>query len=245
MVSDVLLRQVVDDSVLPAAVAQEYLSIYLAPADWISQLQSMWERTRRTGMSDEECRNDIRNSVAFVALLPTHRRDVDIDRQNPESLFHRASRWRECRERDWFSDLQKVIRRDLDILGWRGRLAALGHVDPLQYAPYCRQAYNWLYERANQDKWVTPDTKAEVVEWCENLVHLYGGVCISNIFLRHEDVVDRVVNWRTGYHFERRIFEIYTLEQAEKIKTAELQKTNPTLVKSLTVAAVQHPADVF
>jgi len=236
--TDAVLRQVVNDGVLPVEVAAEYLGIYLVPANWEHHVATLFQRvTRQGGKSDADLRNELRNSIAFSILLPVHSKSVVVDRVNPEGLFYSSARWRQINERDWFADLRRVIARDVEIHGWRGRVASLGHVDPLEYAPYCRQAYNWLYERADADGWVSEATKPAIKEWCTEIVHLYGGVCVSNLFVRHEDVIARVVNWRTGYHIERAIFEVYTIDQVEKIKTAELQKTNPGLVRSLTVSS--------
>jgi hypothetical protein len=39
------------------------------------------------------------------------------------------------------------------------------------------------------------------------------------------------LNYRTGYFVERVLLDVYDVEQIVKIKTVELGKTNPQLVK--------------
>ena len=66
-----------------------------------------------------------------------------------------------------------------------------------------------------------------------NLVKAYGGATICNMFVNHKLNIDKVLNWRSGYFFEKQIYKVYSFEQISKIKTAELNKTNQKYIKKV------------
>lgn len=229
------LQRVVDNGVLSIPVAVRYLTLYLGDANWKQHIDSLWTRFKRqNGASNEELAARMRKSIACAALLPT-REKVKLDTERPENLLHRVSMWDQFKQRDWFDDLQKVVSRDISIKEWRKQTLQLGVIDPIEDAVWTRQAFNWLYGKAEETGCVSPATKDDVVTRHSNMVKAYGGACISNIFMRHEDAVKKVHNWRTGYFFERAIYEVYTPEQVLKIKRAELTKTNVGLIHRVKV----------
>jgi len=69
----------------------------------------------------------------------------------------------------------------------------------------------------------------------QNLIRIYGGAVVSNLFTNHTSSVDKVFNWRSGYFFEREIYNIYTFDQIKKIKSKEIEKLNPKFVKVLAL----------
>ena len=47
---------------------------------------------------------------------------------------------------------------------------------------------------------------------------------ISNIFVNHKNHISKIHSWNNGYFFEREIYNVYTFEQIEKIKSLEIKK---------------------
>jgi hypothetical protein len=227
---DAELHRVVEKGVLPTPIAVRYLTLYLGNAEWEQHINALWTRfTRQNGASREQLVARMRRSIACAILLPVH--DPSKLEERPENILHRASTWSQFQERDWFHALQGEMARDLEVQGWRAEALALGIIDPIEEGTYTRQAFDWLFEQAVLTGCVTPETQEYVTTRHANMVKAYGGAVIGNIFLRHQDVLGRVLNWRTGYFFERAIYNVYTPTQVLKIKRAELTKTNTRLVK--------------
>jgi hypothetical protein len=231
MVSDAERVTVLEEGELPRLLAVEYLKLYLGLSDWSRHLGALWTRLSKGASSEEAARAAVRKAFALAILLPIRDSSVRIDGERPENLLHTAMLWRQAGERDWWKDFQAVVAQDRKIDGWREQVCAIGYIDPIDCAPYTRQAFNWLWEQAEKSGVVTPETKEEISRRHENMVRAYGGACISNMFLRHEDKLRKVHNYRTGYFVERVIYEVYTVDQVLRIKQAELDKTNPQLVK--------------
>jgi hypothetical protein len=237
VIGDAELQRVVDEGVLPKPVAVRYLGLYLGEANWEEHIDSVWGRyVRQNGASKEQLAAKMKMTVAAAMLLPTYDRTV-FPKDRPENLLHRISTWDQFKERDWYAEFQAIVAQDLKIKGWRNQALQLGIIDPVEEAVWCRQAFNWLFEQAQSSGVVTADTKDDIVTRHRNIVKAYGGAVISNIFTRHEEVLKKVFNWRTGYFVEHAIFEVYTPEQVLKIKRAELAKTNARLVKRVKVEA--------
>lgn len=221
------LTKVVDEGKLPLEVAEKYLTLYVGEADWSYHIGQVNARVKKEANSAEQ----MRRIIACATLLPVRERSVKIEPENPHTLLYTCSKFHQFQEQDWFKLYQEVVRKDLLIQDWRKQALSYGRIDPLEYAPYCRQAFNWLYGKAEESGCVTAENKEHIIRRFKNIVWAYGGACVSNIFLRHPEVLKSVANWRTGYFFERAIFEVYTVEQVLKIKKAELEKTNEKLVR--------------
>lgn len=233
---DADLHRVVEQGVLPVPVAVRYLTLYLGAAHWDNHINSLWMRlTRQNGATKEQLADTMRRSIACAVLLPIS--DSSKVEERPENLLHRVAMWDQFQERDWFSDFQQVVKYDLQIQDWRNQALGLGIIDPVEDATYTSQAFSWLFERAQATGCVNDETRDDITVRHKNMVKAYGGAVIGNIFLRHEDVLAKVFNWRTGYFFERAIYTVYTPEQVLKIKRAELTKTDAKLVKRVKVSA--------
>lgn len=232
------LSRVVKEGVLPGTVAQKYLTLYLGEADWLQHIDAVWARLQRRNdrVTKEELVGLMRRAIACAVLLPTYDK-TKLNFERPEELLNRVPFWDQYRERDWFQELRKVIARDIQIQGWRNQALHLGVIDPLEYAPYTRQAFNWLYEKAVDTGCVNDANKDDVSRRHANMVKVYGGACITNVFVKHQELVKKVLNWRSGYFFEHTIFDVYSPEDVMKIKRMELAKTNSKLVKRVQVEA--------
>ena len=99
--------------------------------------------------------------------------------------------------------------------------------------PLTRQALNCLYTTAEESEVVTSENKQELIKKFENLVKIYGGATICNLFSKHEKNIDKVLNWKSGYFIEKEIHKVYTLEQLAKIKHTELSKIDSKYIKTL------------
>ena len=125
---------------------------------------------------------------------------------------------------------------DLYIQTNQRELLSIGIIDPIDYSPLTRQSFNWLYSQAEQNGDLNDRNKDIVIKKMQNLVRIYGGAVISNVFQNHKIVIDKVFNWRSGYFFEREIYNVYNYDQIKKIKKTEIEKLNPKYVKTLALA---------
>ena len=228
------LRKAADSGSLTPAVAAKYLTTYLGPADWDEHIGVLYQRLSRK-TNEVEAKATLRKAVAFAILFPTTDKGFKIDSDHPEKLLFQGMAFQQFNSRNWVDDLQKTIKRDVNIEDWRRQALELGVIDPIEYHPFCRQAYNWVYGKAQETGAVTEETKQELARRFRNLVLAYGGAVISYLFTNHQNAVAKVLNWRSGYFIERAIFEAYSLDQVLKIKRAELERTNEKLKKTLKV----------
>ena len=232
------LESVVRDGKLPKAVAEQYLGLYVADIDnWRECIDELYRRLVKK-FSQEKASESVKQAIACTVLLPSvdsvvHR---SIDKNAPEGLLYRCMTYKQFKDKDWFSLLQKTIAFDIDITKWRSQALRLGIIDPLEYQPLCREAFNRLYNSAFEADCITDQNKSKMSQRFEKLVWAYGGSVISKIFNNHEQQVRKVLNWRTGYFFERTIFQVYDVEQVLKIKKQEMEKTNTSLIKRIQVA---------
>lgn len=222
---DQLLQEVIGGT-LDKEVAVRYLTIYLgepSSGTWSEQIDKLYKKLKR--------KDQIKNVLAHAILVSTTDKSIDVE--VPENFLHRSQFFRQLSEKDWFKDFQKVVEEDLAIDKYRAEAKSLGIIDPIEYQPYTRQAFNWLYDRAEDAGDITPQNKERVTRLLKNLVYAYGGAAICSVFTQHSEVLSKVTNWRTGYFFERVLFKVYTPEQVMKIKKQELAKTMPKLVKRI------------
>ena len=222
------VREVLKLGHMPLAAAVRYLNIYVgSDPNWKQYLGEIFNKVKDP--------DKMRQLVSCAILLPAVDRSLTIDPAHPENLLFKIHAFRQLNERDWFKLFQDTFSRDVDIDAWRVMILAEGVIHPIDYAPMSRQAYNWLYEKAQNTGAVEIEGSNEISERFIRLVQVYGGAVICNIFSRHPHTIQSLVNWRTGYFFERNIFNVYKKDEIIKIKQAELQKTNKQLVKSIRI----------
>jgi len=216
---------------LTKEVAVKYLNLYVGESDWGKHIDSLWGRLSKK-YGDTEAKTLLKKTIACATLLPVYDRTKIPDL--PENLLFWCPSYQQFSEKDWFSLLLDVIAEDEKIEQWRLECQRLGVVHPIVYAPWSRQAYNWLYSAAEASGQVNDSNREQLEKRFERLVLTYGGLVICHIFQKEEfKLKKKVLNWRTGYFFERLIFDIYSIDQVVKIKKQELSKTNPTLVKKI------------
>lgn len=229
MFSQETLDKVLKQDVITREVAQKLLSIYVCETDWwphVGRLHQLLSRKH----GKESASEMVRESVAFTILLPTEDKTIRIDCDNPENNLFKWRSFHQFEGKNWFKELQKVIRRDAEITEYRKQALALGVIDPIDYQPYSRQAFRWICDHAEEDGVELTDDKLKKFR---GLVMAYGGVAISYMFEKHTAEVKKVTNWRTPYFIERALFNTYSIEQVLKIKSKELDSTNPKLVKQI------------
>jgi len=216
---------------LPMSVAVKYLSVYVGTptaGDWQDHIGRVWRKIKHKPNAAEE----MRNILAHAILIATTDKSIDIG-EIPENFFHKSTYFRQLNEHDWFAQLQKIVAEDAETTKRRAEAQSLGVIDPIEFQPYTRQAYNWLYAKAEETGAITPETKERVSRLLKNLVYAYGGATICSVFTNHAEWLPKIHNWRTGYFFERVLHKVYTPEQIIKIKKQELSKTNANLVKRI------------
>lgn len=225
------LKEFVDEGKL-SVIVENYLSIFVDEIDWSKQLSDAWDKVKNKPNALET----YRNVLSFAILLPAIDRTVHIDTDG--YLYRCAVNYYKAQfdDRNWAEYLRdKVVKRDIEINEWRTQAISLGVIDPIEYQPYTREAFNRMYERAEYTKALTDTNKTDISRRLKNVVMAYGGAVVTNLFTRHMESVDKIVNWRTGYFVERKIFDVYTPEQVLKIKKKELDGTNDKLVKKIRI----------
>lgn len=217
--------------VLNEEIASRYLTLYLGVSDWEVHLKTLYARLKRQ-YGDQTAKEELRKRIAFAVMLPAYDKSTITD--PPENLLFKGSHYSQYDQKDWVGLLGEQIKQDKEIEETRNKCKSLGYVYPIVYSPITRQAFNWLFEKAQNAGVVTPQNKQDVVKIFEKLVVAYGGKVICTIFEKEDWKINKkVLNWRSNYFFEKLIYEIYTPEQIFKIKKQELAKTNPRLVRSV------------
>lgn len=226
------LNKVIEENVLPIDIAEKYLSIYVGEEDWKKHINKLWSNLENKNKNPELSKEQIKNIISCATLLPT------IEKMNipdpPYLLLFWCTGWAQLHERDWFSLFQDVVKKDILIQSNRKRLLHLGIVDPIDYSPLTRQGYNWLFSEAESFGSVTNENKKDIENKLQNIVRIYGGAVVSNIFMKYKNNISKIHSWKSGYFFEREVYNIYSFDQIMKIKSLELQKLNPKYVKTLT-----------
>lgn len=221
------------EGTLDIKAAERYLTIYLGTptqGTWEGHIEELYRRHQPK--QKEEIAKWMRNTIACAILLPLH---DQVNTDQPENVLHKCPYWRQINERDWFAELQKVAKEDLAIIENRAKMLSLGVIEPLAWQPYTRQAYNWLYARAEDSGAVTEASKEAIRSRMSNVVYAYGGMVVCGVFEKSPDWVKRVNNWRTGYFFEKTIYKVFSADDMYKIKKRELEKSNEKLVKSVRI----------
>lgn len=225
------LSKVIEDKVIPMDVADKYLRLYVADVDWTKFVSDLWGNASKKNLSLEEKKDFMKRSIACTILTPLVNRSAIPD--PPQHLLFWVSTWRTFHENDWLELFQAVAKEDLKISQNRNSFIKLGVIDPIDVSPLTRQAFNWLYDAADNAGCINESNKKALINKFSNLVRAYGGAVICNIFVNHKMNIEKVLNWRSGYFFEKEIYKVYSIEQIAKIKTSELNKTNSLYVKKI------------
>lgn len=214
------------------ALASRYLTIYVGQSDWNRHIANLANRlVRKHG--EQAAKDLLRKAISFAIILPAFDRSTRIDPDHPENLLFWGMKYDQFPQKDWFKELRKIIGRDILVQQWQEQALTLGVIDPIDYQPYCRQAYLWLCQRA-EDTGALTSTDTVVKKQFQTLVWVYGGVVVSNMFTHYDALLKKkVINWRSGYFFQRAIFDVYSIEQVLRIKKTELDKTNDKLIKTV------------
>lgn len=226
---DETLHKVLKENKLTEEVATKLLNLYVWEADWWPHILRFYAQAERK-FGELEAKEKVKEAVAFTILLPAHDRSVRIDTDHPENNLFRWPSFHQFDQKEWFTELQKVIRQDSEIADNRREVLHVGVIDPIDYQPYCRQGYKWLCEHAEEDG---VELTNELREKFRRLVMVYGGAVVSYMFEKHKPQISKIANWRSAYFFERAIYQVYSLDQIMKIKQAEIKKTNPKFVKAI------------
>jgi hypothetical protein len=202
-------------------LAVKYLTTYVADGEteWLNALGSLASKN-----SNKEL---VRSIIAATILLPAQ--DRSVIPEIPYNLLFWIKKYDQFEREDWQRKLQKIIEEDEKISKLRSQLVVLGCIDPIEYAPYTRQALRWLVNSSKEAGDFLPSTDSKF----RSLIHVYGGVSISNIFTLHKNKLTRMPNWRSHYFFERAMHDVYDIDQLVRLKKKEIEKTNPSLVNKL------------
>lgn len=224
------MHSVVNDGTLPLDIAEKYLSLYLGECDWSSKITYLWTSQRKKFKDEDSAKEYVKKSIACACLCPVHNK-VSVP-EDKSSLLFWVSGWPLFNEKKWFKLFQEVVAKDIEIEEYRKTVVQLGIFDYIDMSPMTRQAYNWMYDLIDKEKFDSLENKLEAVEKIKNIVRIYGGAIICNLFTNHSSNIEKILNWRSGYFIEREIHKVYSIEQVLKIKSAEINKTNKNYVKT-------------
>ena len=226
-----LLEKTLEDNSLSVELADEYLKMYVADIDWKPHIQKLWNNFYNKNKNEEESKNLVKRAISCAILLPITDNTQVPD--PPHSLLFWCTGWAQFYERDWFDLFKETIKKDIEIKNNIKQVISSGIIDPIEYSPMTRQAFNWLYEKAESSGEINDDNKEVVVTKLKNMVKVYGGAVICSIFVNHQSLLDKVLSWRNGYFFEKQIYKVYTVEKIHKIKKMEFSKTNSSYIKKV------------
>jgi hypothetical protein len=225
------LEAVVNEGTVSFDVAEKYLSIYIGNADWKEKISQLWNVQSKKNKDENNVKEFVKKSIACACLSPVVNRASIPEEKYP--LLFWVSGWAQFHERNWFSLFQEVIKKDIEIENNRKKVLSLGFFDAIDMSPLTRQAYNWLYEKVDRESFSSNEEKQDSINKIKNLVKIYGGAIICNIFTNYSSHTEKVLNWRSGYFIEREIYKVYSLDQIIKIKQTEMNKTNKNYIKSI------------
>lgn len=227
------LMKVTEQGVLPVDTAQKYLNLYIGESDWPKHINQLWLNLENKNKNLDLSKEDIKRIISCTLLLPTYEKTTIPDPVH--LILFWCTSWGQLKERDWFSLFQDVVRKDILIQNNRKNLLDIGVIDPIDYSPLTRQAFNWLFSEAENNGDLNETNKKELIVKLQNLVRIYGGAVISNIFTNHKNSLNKILNWKSGYFFEREIYNVYSYDQIVKIKNLEIQKLNPKYIKTISI----------
>lgn len=223
--------QLIESNILSIELANKYLTLYLGEANWPEKISQLWAvQSKRHG--EDKARDIIKKCVACACLSPIVNKTA-IPEENHVLIFW-VSGWPQFNERDWFAMFKDVVKSDVEIEKNRSLIMQMGIFEQIDIPPLTRQAYNWLYEKLDNEKFISQDQKEKSVTKIKNLVRIYGGAIICNVFTNYSSNVEKVLNWKSGYFIEKEIYKIYSLEQIIKIKKAEMLKSNSNYIRKIT-----------
>jgi len=225
-----MMDQLIKNNSLSIDVADKYLTLYLGESNWPEKISQLWTvQSKRHG--EEKAKEVVKKCIACACLSPIVNKTA-IPEENHVLIFWVAG-WPQFNERDWFEMFKEVVKSDLQIEKNRLTIMKFGIFEHIDIPPLTRQAYNWLNERVNQEKFVNQESKEKSVTKMKNLVRIYGGAVLCNLFTNYSSNVERVLNWKSGYFVEKEIYKVYSLDQIIKIKKSEIQKTNSNYIRKV------------
>lgn len=225
-----MMDQLIKNNSLSIDVADKYLTLYLGESNWPEKISQLWTvQSKRHG--EEKAKEVVKKCIACACLSPIVNKTA-IPEENHVLIFWVAG-WPQFNERDWFEMFKEVVKSDLQIEKNRLTIMKFGIFEHIDIPPLTRQAYNWLNEKVNQEKFVNQELKEKSVTKMKNLVRIYGGAVLCNLFTNYSSNVERVLNWKSGYFVEKEIYKVYSLDQIIKIKKSEIQKTNSNYIRKV------------
>jgi len=224
------IEKALQEKSLPLNLANKYLKLYIADIDWEPHIASLWRNAKKKYGNENVAKEYVKKAVACATILPLIEK---TSIPNPASnLLFWCTGWKQFNEQEWFNLLLDIFQEDLNISKKRNKIIQIGIIDPIDVSPLTRQAFNWLYERCLEED-MDYSARRDVREKFTNIVRAYGGAAICNIFTKYKKNVDDVMNWRSGYFFEKQIHKVYTVDQIVKIKKAEINKMNIKYIKKV------------
>lgn len=208
----------------PEGLGNRYLNIYVAERDWLPDIERVFTRTRG---NTQQCQE----RVSAAILMPLVSK-VQIP-DPPENLLYMCHKYHQFEGHDWYDMWVKTALKDRKIASFRTKCENVGIIENVDFVPTTRQAYRWLIEESVNAGDLTDQNKTRVEAALLRLVWAYGGVPIVETFNKNSFAIKKeMVNWRTGYFFEKIMHKTFREDQLLIMKKEEL-RSNPTRVKTV------------
>ena len=209
--------------------AIKYLSIYLGETEeeCASAVQKLWNRLS-SKYKHEEASARMREIISFTIMYESYTKSKLPEK--PINLLFWCQKYDELNEREWWPLFNKIIEEDKKIEKVRNFCLNLGVINPIEYSPNTRQAFNWVKDKCSSSDPFASDGKIR------SLIYAYGGNVICGVF-DHDKEMSRIRSMpkhHSTYFFERLIYKTYSPDKIVNIKNLELKKTSPKLVVKLT-----------
>jgi hypothetical protein len=221
MFDEVYIRMPQQEFTIKGDTALKYLMTYVAEGEdeWANALSSLKAKNWGT--------QETRKIIAATIILPSL--DRSVIPEIPYNLLFWIRKFDQFERQDWVSKFEKILKEDEAITENRNKLVILGCIDPIEYAPYPRQALRWLVEKSKEKGDYTPEVETKF----RSLIHVYGGISISDMFSGHRNKIENLPNWRSHYFFEKALCKIHSFDKLVEVKKLEIEKTNKSLVKKI------------
>jgi len=157
------LEKVINEDTIPFDTAEKYLNLFLGASDWDSHIKKLWKMSGSKGLTEEQRKSFVKKTISCATMLPLL--EGTTIPTPPDKLLFWCTAWTQFNERDWFELFKETVEKDISIKNNRKKIIEAGIIDPIDYSPLTRQAYNWLYDKAESSGAINESNKDIVINY--------------------------------------------------------------------------------
>ena len=167
------VQQAIDNNSLPINVAEKYLKLYVADVSWQDAIATLWKNSINKIQNQEAAKEHVKKAISCATILPLMEKTTIPDPAT--NLLFWCTGWAQFCKNYWFSLYLDILKEDIKINETRNEIIRLGIIDPIDISPITRQAYNWLYQKAEEIEDMSKVDAPLLNAKLTNLVKAYGG----------------------------------------------------------------------